>query len=389
MRIAIVSPGKFSVPPVTGTSVEYVINQLATRLKEKHTVTVYTRKCKEYPQSTKEGTLLYKRFSYSNSVNYLKKVIRHLKKSKPDLLVVENRPSYLLEIKQAHPTIPILLNMHSEVFSSERYINHRNMMEVSKLADGLITNSHALASTFTEKYPLFIGKTFPIHLGIDMAPFELAQNNHKLIREWRTKLGIENDAPVLLFAGRIIKRKGVHLLLDVLPKLIEKNPKLTLIITGSTKYGSNKQTKYRKRVLLLTEKVKNHVVFTDFIQPIQMPIIYQLADIVITPSIWNEPFLLVNLEAMASQKAVISTSNGGISEVVLHGETGYVFSSDQYKLELPLYIQYLLDSKETREKLALNGKNRAKMFSWEKAANRYLSVFHKIAYLEKKSSHIQ
>ena len=63
MKIAIVSPGLFSVPPVVGTSVEHVINQVAHELKQHQQVVVYTKKCTQYSKSSQEVNLFYKRNS--------------------------------------------------------------------------------------------------------------------------------------------------------------------------------------------------------------------------------------------------------------------------------------------------------------------------------------
>src|SRR4051794_26950021 len=92
MKIAIVSPGLFSVPPVVGTSVEHVINQVAHQLKQNQQVVVYTKKCTQYSKSSQEGNLLYKRIRFKNSKYYLNKVIQHIHQTKPDVIIIENRP---------------------------------------------------------------------------------------------------------------------------------------------------------------------------------------------------------------------------------------------------------------------------------------------------------
>ena len=93
MKIAIVSPGLFSVPPVVGTSVEHVINQVAKQLMQHQQVVVYTKKCTQYSKSSQEGNLLYKRIRFKNSKYYLNKVIKHIHQTKPDVIIIENRPS--------------------------------------------------------------------------------------------------------------------------------------------------------------------------------------------------------------------------------------------------------------------------------------------------------
>ena len=378
MKIAIVSPGLFSVPPVVGTSVEHVINQVAHQLKQHQQVVVYTKKCTQYSKSSQEGNLLYKRIRFKNSQYYLNRVIKHIRQTKPDVIIIENRPSYVIKVKKACPTIPVVLNMHSDVYASTPYMKHDQMIEVSQIVDALITNSKALEKTFVERYSAFQGKSYPIHLGIDTAPYDLAMNDQQSISSLREKFNLVKEEPVILFAGRLLKRKGVHLILEIMPQLIEKYPRLMLIITGSPRYGKNKNTKYLNRINHMTESLREHVIFTDFVNPETMPSIYQLADIVVTPSIWNEPFLLVNLEAMASMKPVVTTNKGGIPEVVKHGETGFVFSVENYRKELFPYISMLLDSQLLRDALSQQGWKRAKEFSWTRTANDYYQVFERL-----------
>ena len=378
LKIVIVSPGPFSVPPVIGTSVEHVIYQVAKQLQRDNQVVVYTRTCSEYPTSSQEGNLLFKRFRYRNSNQYLKKVIKHIEKTNPDVIHVENRPAYVLQIKKAFPNIPIILNMQSDVFSSEPYMNKRDMFEVSQFVDALITNSKALEKTFIQKYPAFQGKSYPVHLGIDLEPYDEAKKNHQMISSLREKYSLVSSEPIILFAGRLLKRKGVHLILEIMPRLLKEHPQLKLMITGSTRYGKNQNTKYVNKIKKMTEEVKENVVFTEFVKPDMMPYIYQLADIVVTPSIWNEPFLLVNLEAMASRKPVVTTKKGGIPEVVKHDESGFVFLVEKYREELFQYLSLLLKSKTLRDELSDQGRKRAKEFSWDRTATGYFKVFEQL-----------
>lgn len=378
LKFAFISPGLFSVPPIIGTSVEHVIQHVAEELQQDHQVIVYTKKCRQFPESTSEGKLLYKRFRFYSPNDYLQKVIKHIQEEKPSVIIIENRPSYVMQIKHGCPKIPIVLNMHSDTFSLPPNISNDEMTEVSRIVDALITNSKALENFFTEKYPAFKRKSYGIHIGINTKPYETVRMDIENINQWREKYSLSSTDPTLLFAGRLLERKGVHLILEVMPALIEKIPRLKLLITGSPRYGNNIDTAYMKKIRTMAEQIKNHVVFTDFVKPINMPYIYQLADIVVTPSILNEAFCLVNLEAMSSMKPVISTNNGGIPEVVLHGETGIIISLDNPKEELFHSILSLLESDSLRERLAKNGFVRAKKFSWEQTADQYLQVFKKV-----------
>ncbi len=375
MKIAIVSPGSFSVPPVIGSSVEHDIQMVAEQMEKEHDVIVYTRKCKEYKKSSREGNLYYKRLLYLSSSVYVKKVILHLKKVKPDIIMVENRPLYVSAIKEQLPGVPIVLNMHSTVFASPPNVSKPMMTQVAKQVDALITNSKYLRRYYINKFPGFKGKAYGVHLGIDPDPFEQAQDQEERINKIKKRLRIQEQDQTILFVGRLMKEKGIHLILDVLPRLIKENTRLKLIITGASRYGRNLATPYVRYIRRRTLKLGKHVVFTKFIAPNQIPFIYQLADMVVIPSLWQEPFGRVNLEAMASTKAVVASDRGGIPELIKHEENGFVVSIENYREELYQSISKLLNSKELREEYGKKGLERVKEFTWSKTAEQYLNIY--------------
>lgn len=376
MKIAIVSPGNFSVPPVVGSSVEHDIEMIAGVMKKWHQVIVYTRTCKAYPRSTKEGNLTFRRFPFHSAGHYLRRVIHDLKKEKPDVIQVENRPVYIPLIRANFKDIPIVLVMHSRVFASPPIISNSRMQKVMAQIDALITNSHYMKKYYSKNYRRYKDKIHGIHLGIDVTPYREAESKGDKIKRLREKYGLTDDDLVLLFAGRLLKSKGVHLLTQSIPKIIKENPRVKLLITGSPVYGRNIRTEYLKKIQRTARKYHRFIKFTHFIPPHEMAYIYQLADIVVTPSVWNEPFCRVNLEAMASAKPVITTRRGGIPEVVEHEETGIVIPLYSWKQSFPLILKKLTD--DQLEEMGKKAFKRAQTFSWEKTARGYLSVFQRI-----------
>ena len=375
LTIAIVSPGTFSVPPVVGSSVEHDIEMVANELRQKHRVIVYTRRCKEYPRSSRIGTLEYRRVAYDHWRSYLRKVVRDLKTLKPDIIQVENRPKYIHKIRAKFPDTPIVLNMHSMQFASKPHIAPDKVEKALGNIDALLTNSHYLKQEYVRRFPLASKKTYAVHLGIDTMPFERIGHKKRALRKLRKKYGLKRNDAVLLFAGRLKKEKGVHHLLRALPALLKKRPNVKLLIAGSPKYGNNKPTAYAKKIYKMAQGLKHHVVFTDFIKPHEMPRIYQLADIVVTPSVWGEPFCRVNLEAMASALPVVTTRRGGIPEVVKDGHHGYVLPLKGLSKTLPRTLIKLLQSKKKRKTFGENAYQAAKTFTWQKTADQYASVY--------------
>lgn len=373
MRIAIVSPGPFSVPPVNGSSVEHDIDEITRVIGEEHQLTIYARRCPAYPRSTREGNRHYIRFFYQKPLLYLRKVIRDLRKRQADVILVENRPSYVHMLRKAFPKTPILLNMHSHVFASKRMIAPARMKQVGRMINGMLTNSEFLRQHFITKHKIDPAKIHAVHLGVENSIYHAPENKLKG-QTLRQKVGLLPEHRVLFYAGRLMQEKGVHLLLKTFREISKRDPLARLVIVGGAGYGSNRQNTYVKRLRRLAAPMKDKVKFVPFIPTKEMPVWYQLADIVATPSLWQEPFCRVNLEAMAAGKPVFSTPRGGVAEVVRNQDVGFLVPPEEWPEMVPRIWQFFWEAPRMRRELGKNAVKRAAELSWEATAAGYLEV---------------
>jgi len=374
MNIAIISPGPFSVPPVKGSSVEHDIDEVSKRIEPEHQVTIYTRKCAAYPRSSTQENRQYIRFAYSNPASYLKKIIRHLHRNKPDVILVENRPRYVLALKKSFPDIPVFVNMHSHVFASPGVISRRKMKRVVRLADGFITNSQFLRKYFIRTHKIPPDKVHAVHLGVDVTSY-LAEGREEQVRRLRNRLGLKDDQRVLFYAGRLMPGKGVHVLLKAFRKVARQDPKARLVIVGGPGYGSNRINSYVRRLRRLARPMGNRVKFVRFVPSAKMPLYYQIGDVVATPSVWKEAFCRVNLEAMASGKPVITTPRGGIGEVVTDYGSGFLIPPTDWSRALPVIWEALWNLPGLRQEMGQYARMQAMKFSWDATAQEYLKIF--------------
>ncbi|NGQ97306.1 glycosyltransferase family 4 protein [Brevibacillus sp. SYP-B805] len=375
MKIAIVSPGPFSVPPVKGSSVEHDIHQISRAIGPEHSVTIYARTCPTYPRSSKKENRTYVRFPYNHKpIAYIRSIIKDLRRRTPDVILVENRPHYVPYLRRAFPRIPIILNMHSHVYASKRMIAPGTMRRVMRMMDGMITNSEYLRRHFIQVHRADPSRVHAVHLGVNPTAYQPFRVEAK-VRQLRQRLGLQSRHRVLFFAGRLMREKGVHLLLKTFRKISEKDPQARLLIVGGAGYGSNRMTPYVKWLHKLAEPLGSKVIFVNFVPTKEMPAWYQLADLVATPSLWQEPFCRVNLEAMAAGKPVLSTPNGGIPEVVPHQRAGFLVPATEWTVVVPQIWQSYWRSSAMRAELSSNARARAAMLSWKATAQGYLAVF--------------
>ena len=147
----------------------------------------------------------------------------------------------------------------------------------------------------------------------------------------------ENDSPVILFVGQLIRGKGVDLLLRALSLL--KNPYLAWIL------GRGNDETYLK-ALAVKLGLEGKVTFQGFTDRVSG--VYSMADLVVVPSRWQEPFGLIGLEAFAHHKPVVAFDVGGISEWLIHKKNGFLVPEKDIK-KLAERIDTMLKDRNIRE----------------------------------------
>lgn len=179
---------------------------------------------------------------------------------------------------------------------------------------------------------------------------------HSKISEIRTNLfKSNNNETVLALVGRINRWKGHNLLLDVFARLKQKTLNLKLIFVGSAPPNQDYLAEE------LQASINSYGLQNDcLIIPFQKNIwnIWDSIDVAIVPSTEPEPFGLVAVEAMLAKKPVIAANHGGLSEIVVSEDTGYLFEPNNGN-DLERCILNLLLSEKKLKKFAYNGHKRA------------------------------
>jgi glycogen synthase len=130
----------------------------------------------------------------------------------------------------------------------------------------------------------------------------------------------------LLYAGQLVRHKGVHTAIETMAKLVNERRinqiSLTLVGSGHPDYEAF------LRDLVERERLHDFVTFHKPVSKDKMPAILQQFDVLIFPSIYEEPFARITQEAMASGLVVVGTTTGGTKEILRDGETGFTFASE-------------------------------------------------------------
>lgn len=166
----------------------------------------------------------------------------------------------------------------------------------------------------------------------------------------RGKYGIAVDEVMIFFAGRMEKRKGIHICREIVGEVLA-NHKVSFVFAGQDLFG------YMKEVLLPAWADPAMAGSVHYLGKLDQPMIracLRTADIFLMPSLWeNCPYSC--LEAMAAQTAVISANQGGMPEIIDHCRNGLLAVAEDPR-DFIACIEMLLVDEELRQGLAKAGR---------------------------------
>ena len=294
---------------------------------------------------------------------YIYRAKRIVNKTNANKVVIENN-------------IPLVRIMKNSKFTGEWYYHLHNIPRIDagcrnefQKVTKFICVSKFVAEQITSKNSV-IGKipqskTEVLFNCVDTSLFKpISKWDPKLV-EIRKKFGFAEDDFICIFTGRLSEEKGSYQILKALQTTCEK---IKCLIVGSLLSDFNSMTEYQKDLYKLANNIKSKVFFTGYISPIDLPYYYNLANVAILPSIWDEPAGLTNIEAMACGLPVITTQSGGIPEYV--GDCGKILERNE---QLILHLEEAIN--ESKEKCNNDKSNYC--------IKRVLEKFNKDNYLEK------
>jgi spore coat protein SA len=194
----------------------------------------------------------------------------------------------------------------------------------------------------------------------------------------RAKYGLgAADGPVLVYVGVLKRRKGVHLLPDVLDRVRRRFAGAALLVVGSGWHGGDRPPDdFGREVERAAGRVGPAIRFTGFAPPEAVPDILAAADIVIAPAQWEDVFPRVNIEALAVGVPLVTSPRGGIPEAAVDGRTALLvraYASAEGHAEA---VCRLLDDPALAERLARNGRRLVeRRYTWERTANDFRMLY--------------
>lgn len=178
----------------------------------------------------------------------------------------------------------------------------------------------------------------------------------------------KSETPLLVYVGRIKKYKQVDLVIDVLPKLLEKYPNLELHIGGT---GDNLE---ELKNYASQKGVLDSVKFLGFLSEDDKAKLLGRAWIFVTMAM-KEGWGITVIEANAMNTPVVGSNVSGLRDSIKDGETGYLV--EMYNEEdLIVKISDLIENKEKLNQFSENAKEWSLQFSWQSSAEHFIKKVH-------------
>jgi starch synthase len=259
-------------------------------------------------------------------------------------------------------------------------------------ADAIIAVSAGTKEDILRAYPeVEPDRIHVIYNGIDLAEYQKTEETKAL-----TDYGVDPAVPYVLFVGRITRQKGVTHLVDAIRHM---PPESQVVLCAGAPDTPEIAAELRAKVENARRDHPRIVWIEKMVTRQETIQFYSHARVFCCPSVY-EPFGIINLEAMACRAPVVASATGGIKEVVVDGETGYLVPFDQdpvtsfprdpeeFAKDLAARINELMADPEKCRQFGEAGRRRVEeTFSWTAIAHQTIYLYRQLIDQRRATAH--
>lgn len=210
-------------------------------------------------------------------------------------------------------------------------------------------------------------KIVRIHNGVDLSSYHPDVERRKAARN---DLNIDDEAPVVLFVGRLVVKKGVQFLIEAAPKIIERYPDVRFLIIGATEHFGP----YKSSLIEQTKSmgIADHFIWKMDTSEDNLPKYFNASDVQAVPSINYESIPTVIFEGMASGLPVVLTDRWGVREQI----NGYgFFCKEKNSDQIAEKILTVLQKDSSTISMVTNARERVRQFDWHTITDQHLELY--------------
>lgn len=355
-EIVIVTPGELPVPSEKGGAVETLITHLISEndksdhhlfhiISPKHSKSNIINKkynnCSFHYVKTESIIFQVKKIFRFFIKHYLKlnvgnafvsEVNKILKRIQYEILVIENRPDFILYIKNKE-NIKNVLHLHNNYlgFNNDNQKSH----ELLEKYDQVIVVSRYLKEQMA--WYENRNKIYILNNAIDIDKYMTSSNHFS--NDILNRYSIPINKKIVLFAGRIRESKGV---IELAKAFSIINSDIVLVFAGGSSFSSAVDKNIKKKIKKIAGDKISNIFFTGHLNEDELIKLYHVSDVLVIPSIANEAAGLVALEGSATRLNIVSSDSGGLPEYLV-GEFCVVKRDDNFVVKLSESIMKMIN----------------------------------------------
>ena len=351
LKIAVITPGNLPVPAFDGGAVESLVQMLIDENELSRNVhflifTIQDQNKKvfnlNYELTTfkiiNDQALSYKLFKFIryliNSIGFIRIKNQFISSVFKFSFLLEECDIILLENDIKH--LKFFQNLSSKVVL-HLHNNYLNELNAKSLEAHILSLSKIICvSDFLKRD---IQNIFPscqkivrVHNGFRDSKYSEQKKSLN-----RSSIDIPNNAIVIVFCGRVQKSKGIWELVRVFNRLCSEQKNLKLLIIGPEDYNSTKMNE-ANLIIQNFPHLSDNLIFTGFIDQSRVHSYLSLCDIGVVPSIADEAFGMISIEAQAAGLPVVISDSGGLTETVSDKSSFIASRGPEFENELFFYL---------------------------------------------------
>lgn len=331
MKLAIFIPGIVPVPAVHGGAIEKLTESLINQNEKIKTfdIDLYTLDCPELQEFNYKKTKLIKINKSKKDIfvdkfinkfysifniekkhsSYANKAVKLFKNKNYDYVLIENNMyvyKQVYKICENRPNVKFVFHLHNDIDNIDK---PKNLCRyISKTAYKVIACSDFIKARFEQ-----VTQCKNVYTLYNVLDFDKVSFNVDDIKKIKETYNLKSDEKIFGFIGRLSPEKGVLELIKAF-KMID-NMKAKLLIVGE-ELGDSYFNSYLKKIKKELGDIKDRVIFAGKIPYNEVFNYINLVDYIVVPTICEEAFGMIALEAIACKKIVIVSKSGGLTEVV-------------------------------------------------------------------------
>lgn len=257
-----------------------------------------------YPNFNYEAVTVKRSWFETNNRAYVRSLVRRLRELKPCLIEVHNRPILARKLSRILD-IPVALHLHNDPQEMKCAKTPSQRATLLRDCAGIYCVSEWVRGRFCEGLNQALEKCFIIHCGIAVPPLP------------------EQKTLNIVYAGRITPNKGALEFAKALQIVLPRQMQWHGTMIGGRRHSvSEKRSDYEHEVSLVMEACGERSHHLGFLPYEKTQHLFREAEIVVIPSLWQEPFGRTAIEAQAQGCAIVTSGRGGLAEII--GDTGVV-----------------------------------------------------------------